>query len=239
MNPTTDEVVISEASAVVATRPPQRAAFRNSLANTKRLYEDLETNSPETPIKRRAQRRPAVKVGSTRKKTSIRRNTRLNGTPKTELATEDTGSPPVDVSLPLTPSTTAAEDSDGHEMVQADTPSAEADHRITQADTPSTENDHQMAQTDIPSAEDALDESTLTEAPDAGDNSVKGSGPPPMGQPPIWAERRGGLCEALDYYKSYKGSLYTRKDVGVLGFLIDSEVDPRDVFGTQVIISSL
>ncbi|KAK4145728.1 uncharacterized protein C8A04DRAFT_26473 [Dichotomopilus funicola] len=270
MDPTTNEAVVSEASAPATGRGPRRPAFQNSLEKTKRFYEDLETDPSKTPKRQRTQPRPATKVGSIRKKTSRKRNAGLNGTPRTPLAIEDTGSLSVDLSLPMTPSTTSTEGSDdheatqtgtssaehGHEVVQIDTPStghddevtrpgtssAEHDHEVAQTDTPLPEHDDGTAQTDIPSADEALDKcikSTRVKASNTGDGSVERSGLPSIGQPLIWAEKRGGLCEALDYYKSYKSGLYTRKAVGALGFLMDSEVEPRDVFGTQVIISSM
>jgi hypothetical protein len=54
----------------------------------------------------------------------------------------------------------------------------------------------------------------------------------------VWANGRGSLCEALPYFKAYKGSLHTASLVAQ-GFLVDQEVDPRDVFGAQVIICSV
>ncbi|KAK3363435.1 hypothetical protein B0T25DRAFT_442633 [Lasiosphaeria hispida] len=56
-------------------------------------------------------------------------------------------------------------------------------------------------------------------------------------RPEIWSNMRGGLCEALPYYRAYKGSLHT-KEVCAIGFLIDKEADPRDVFSAQVVICS-
>ncbi|KAK0729879.1 hypothetical protein B0H67DRAFT_651426 [Lasiosphaeris hirsuta] len=56
--------------------------------------------------------------------------------------------------------------------------------------------------------------------------------------PEVWSNTRGGLCEALPYYRAYKGSLYS-KEVCAFGFLIDKEADPRDVFSAQVIICSV
>lgn len=62
--------------------------------------------------------------------------------------------------------------------------------------------------------------------------------PPPASKPQVWAYGRGSLCEALPYFRAYKGSLHSSKVVAQ-GFLIDHEVDYGDVFGTQVIISSV
>jgi hypothetical protein len=61
---------------------------------------------------------------------------------------------------------------------------------------------------------------------------------PPVGKPLVWANARGGLCEALPYFRAFKGSLHSA-NVVAQGFLIDQEVDQRDVFGAQVIISSV
>ncbi|KAK0633210.1 hypothetical protein B0T14DRAFT_418195, partial [Immersiella caudata] len=54
----------------------------------------------------------------------------------------------------------------------------------------------------------------------------------------VWSNKRGGLCEALDYYNAYKGSIYTSGRI-VRGFLIDGESDPLDVFSAQVVIASV
>ncbi|KAL2130787.1 hypothetical protein VTI74DRAFT_5948 [Chaetomium olivicolor] len=64
------------------------------------------------------------------------------------------------------------------------------------------------------------------------------SRPLPSGQPYVWANGRGSLCEALPYFKAYKGSLHSC-NVVAQGFLIDSEAEERDVFGEQIIISSV
>ncbi|KAK3298414.1 uncharacterized protein B0H64DRAFT_353969 [Chaetomium fimeti] len=63
-------------------------------------------------------------------------------------------------------------------------------------------------------------------------------GPPPSGKPLVWADARGSLCEALPYFKAFKSSLHSANLV-CQGFLIDQEADELDVFGTQVIISSV
>lgn len=60
----------------------------------------------------------------------------------------------------------------------------------------------------------------------------------PAGRPLVWANGRGALCEALPYFKAYKGSLHSA-NVVAQGFLIDQEADDIDVFGAQVIISSV
>lgn len=61
---------------------------------------------------------------------------------------------------------------------------------------------------------------------------------PGKGKPEVWATLRGGLCEALPYFRAYKGSLHTQ-DRTAMGFLIDKEASARDVFSSQVIISSV
>ncbi|KAK3694575.1 hypothetical protein B0T22DRAFT_496957 [Podospora appendiculata] len=58
------------------------------------------------------------------------------------------------------------------------------------------------------------------------------------GKPEVWAKLRGGLCEALPYFRAYKGSLHSIDKVAA-GFLINKEASVRDVFGSQVIISSV
>ncbi|KAK4229938.1 hypothetical protein QBC38DRAFT_69141 [Podospora fimiseda] len=62
--------------------------------------------------------------------------------------------------------------------------------------------------------------------------------PDPSVRPLVWSNQRGGLCEALPYYRAYKGSLHTSNKLAK-GFLIDVEIDQGDFFGQQVIISSV
>ncbi len=61
---------------------------------------------------------------------------------------------------------------------------------------------------------------------------------PSASKPLVWANARGGLCEALPYFKSYQGSLHSA-NVVAQGFLIDQEADEGDIFGAQVIISTV
>ncbi|KAK4240107.1 hypothetical protein C8A03DRAFT_13524 [Achaetomium macrosporum] len=61
---------------------------------------------------------------------------------------------------------------------------------------------------------------------------------PAPGEPLVWANGRGSLCEALPYFKAHKSSLYSVDKVAQ-GILIDYEVDPLDVFGEEVIITSM
>lgn len=68
------------------------------------------------------------------------------------------------------------------------------------------------------------------------DTVVNGS--PPAGKPLVWANGRGSLCEALPYFRSFKSSLHSASLIAQ-GFLIDQEADKLDVFGAQVIISSV
>lgn len=59
-----------------------------------------------------------------------------------------------------------------------------------------------------------------------------------LSKPEVWATLRGGLCEALPYFRAYKGSLHTQ-DRTAIGFLVDKEASVRDVFNSQIIISSV
>ncbi len=61
---------------------------------------------------------------------------------------------------------------------------------------------------------------------------------PSANKPLVWANARGGLCEALPYFKAYQGSLHSA-NVVAQGFLIDQEADEGDIFGAQVIISTV
>ncbi|KAH6697235.1 hypothetical protein F5X68DRAFT_226622 [Plectosphaerella plurivora] len=58
------------------------------------------------------------------------------------------------------------------------------------------------------------------------------------GEPPVWAEKRQALCDALPYFKSHQGSLYTSKLVAK-GILIDGELSIRDILTQDVIITAL
>jgi hypothetical protein len=60
--------------------------------------------------------------------------------------------------------------------------------------------------------------------------------PMPHGQPPVWSDKRQGLCEALPYYRAYQSGAYTHGG-RVLGFMCDGEVGDRDVFGDQIMIA--
>jgi hypothetical protein len=56
--------------------------------------------------------------------------------------------------------------------------------------------------------------------------------------PELWAKTRRGLCETLPYFRSWQGALYS-KNLVVFGYLIDAEVEPRDYFDSQVVITSV
>ncbi|KAI2781474.1 hypothetical protein F4815DRAFT_492668 [Daldinia loculata] len=62
--------------------------------------------------------------------------------------------------------------------------------------------------------------------------------PEPHGQPLAWAEKRAALNDALPYFKSHQGSVYT---AGLMpkGMLIDGIVGTRDHFSSEVIITSI
>lgn len=56
--------------------------------------------------------------------------------------------------------------------------------------------------------------------------------------PPVWSDKRQALCDALPYFKSHQGAMYTSGLV-MKGFLIDGEVSIRDMLTSNVIITSL
>ncbi len=60
----------------------------------------------------------------------------------------------------------------------------------------------------------------------------------PAGDPLVWANARGSLCEALPYFKAHKGSLHTLNRVAQ-GFLVDQEADKNDLFLKDVLVSSV
>ncbi|KAK5656211.1 hypothetical protein OQA88_4972 [Cercophora sp. LCS_1] len=56
--------------------------------------------------------------------------------------------------------------------------------------------------------------------------------------PEAWSDKRGGICETLPDYAQYQASLHSNDRIAK-GFLIDGEVDPRDVLSAQVVICSV
>ncbi|KAL1410253.1 hypothetical protein Q8F55_004259 [Vanrija albida] len=60
----------------------------------------------------------------------------------------------------------------------------------------------------------------------------------PRGRPPVWAQTRQELCEALPYYRAFQSGMYMSKHVAY-GYLLDGFPAPRDVWaaGGRVIIS--
>ncbi|KAK2032947.1 hypothetical protein LX32DRAFT_660923 [Colletotrichum zoysiae] len=62
--------------------------------------------------------------------------------------------------------------------------------------------------------------------------------PAPIGSPPVWAENRQALCDALPYFKAHEGSVYT-KDKLIKGMLLNAFSSVRDYLGAEVIITTL
>ncbi|KAI0266741.1 hypothetical protein BC834DRAFT_823305 [Gloeopeniophorella convolvens] len=62
--------------------------------------------------------------------------------------------------------------------------------------------------------------------------------PPLPVKPPIWAESRQEVCEALDVFRSFQGGVYQSGDV-VKGYLLGGHSSSRDIFhhGGRLIIS--
>ncbi|OLN96554.1 hypothetical protein CCHL11_00652 [Colletotrichum chlorophyti] len=60
----------------------------------------------------------------------------------------------------------------------------------------------------------------------------------PFGPPPIWANNRQALCDALNWFKSHESSLYTSEKVAK-GFLLNAHPTVRDTVGSEVIITTL
>ncbi|KAK3365209.1 hypothetical protein B0T24DRAFT_428302 [Lasiosphaeria ovina] len=85
---------------------------------------------------------------------------------------------------------------------------------------------------------DLTPSSTRTRVALTPDTELSDEKPEPFFPPSVWSKWRGSLCEALPYFKAYKGSLHTNGLVAT-GFLMDKHADPRDVFEGQVIISSV
>ncbi|WVR03962.1 hypothetical protein IAU60_000961 [Kwoniella sp. DSM 27419] len=61
---------------------------------------------------------------------------------------------------------------------------------------------------------------------------------PPVRTPPVWAESRQELCEALPYYRSFQSGLYMHSRVA-FGYLLEAFPAPRDIWAHQgkVVIS--
>lgn len=68
------------------------------------------------------------------------------------------------------------------------------------------------------------------------DRNVQENLPIPYGPPPVWSDRRQGLCETLPYYRAYQSGAYM-SDGLVYGFLCDKEVGPTDRFTDEVMIA--
>ncbi|KAK2048693.1 hypothetical protein LZ31DRAFT_515457 [Colletotrichum somersetense] len=62
--------------------------------------------------------------------------------------------------------------------------------------------------------------------------------PAPIGSPPVWAENRQALCDALPYFKAHEGSVYT-KDKLIKGMLLNAFSSVRDYLGAEVIVTTL
>ncbi|WRT65553.1 uncharacterized protein IL334_002498 [Kwoniella shivajii] len=60
----------------------------------------------------------------------------------------------------------------------------------------------------------------------------------PIKHPPVWAESRQELCEALPYYRSFQSGLYMHRRVA-FGYLLEAFPAPRDIWACdgKVIIS--
>ncbi|KAI0883663.1 uncharacterized protein GGS22DRAFT_189634 [Annulohypoxylon maeteangense] len=73
------------------------------------------------------------------------------------------------------------------------------------------------------------------------DNTPKDDGnkdkPEPSGMPPVWAEKRAAIADALPYFRAHQSGLHSNKKVAK-GFLIGAKVEIRDRFESEVIITS-
>lgn len=58
----------------------------------------------------------------------------------------------------------------------------------------------------------------------------------PLGEPPVWADKRQSLCETLPYYRAYQSGAYMNQ-LTVRGFMCDKEVGPRDKFTEEIMIA--
>jgi hypothetical protein len=62
--------------------------------------------------------------------------------------------------------------------------------------------------------------------------------PKPYGHPPAWGSKRQQMCESLDWYRSYQGGTYSQ-NLLMKGMFIDSEVARKDIFGEEIIVTTM
>ena len=60
--------------------------------------------------------------------------------------------------------------------------------------------------------------------------------PEPTGKPIVWSESRRELCEALPYYRAYKGGGYISEGIAHC-FMFDNVAHPRDYIDSTVVIA--
>jgi len=69
------------------------------------------------------------------------------------------------------------------------------------------------------------------------DLGVQSHKPEPFGEPPVWANVRQNLCEAVPYYRAFQSASYTVDKV-LHGFMVDKEASRRAKFIDQVMIAT-
>ncbi|KAH6855041.1 hypothetical protein B0I37DRAFT_305211 [Chaetomium sp. MPI-CAGE-AT-0009] len=164
--------------------------------------------------------RTSKRLASLRAKTAMKRNIE-------DLSASDDEEPAKRARLSAAPK---AEEAESPKSSQSETSQAAPD-------TPRVEDSHNESMQAI-MASMAGPTKKRSPTPKVKIANATADGPPPSGKPLVWADARGSLCEALPYFRSFKASLHSA-NVVCQGFLIDQEVDQLDVFGTQVIISSV
>lgn len=110
--------------------------------------------------------------------------------------------------------------------------SAKKQHRLPARRYPSSETDIE----DLANTRQALGRSKTSRTYIAYHRSEQEHLPTPYGEPPVWAEKRQQLCEALPYYRAYMSGGYLHDGL-VRAFLIDKEVRDRDVFDEEIVIT--
>ena len=61
--------------------------------------------------------------------------------------------------------------------------------------------------------------------------------PVPFGKPPVWADKKQQLCEALyPWFNTYQAGVY-RKDNFAYGILVDGGFGPRDKLNEELLIT--
>ncbi|OTB03923.1 hypothetical protein M426DRAFT_23247 [Hypoxylon sp. CI-4A] len=76
------------------------------------------------------------------------------------------------------------------------------------------------------------------DGPEGNSDHPNGDKPEPQGVPPVWADKRGAVCDALSCFRAHQSSLYS-KDGMILGALLNREGGAREYIDSKVIITDI